>query len=573
MLSKATVCVIGSGAAGLITAHTLLYDHFDVQILTRDSSPGGVWSAEKNYPGLRINNVHGEFNFSALPMPVPKNGSDTGGRLTGEDMLRYMQRFSNDFLCRRIHYRIDVQRIRRDDNGRWVIQTVDLNTNSQDELFFDKLVLCTGGCCIPFVPSFMSPHAAEKYCFDGVVLHTAHFGSKLNEVLSKVNSRTSSSPGRVVVVGGGRSSQDVATYLANQNLDVTIVFDVADAILAVPIPLPDFIRKSRLLGIFSPHIMLRTRLERFLHTTRIGSFITRSLWKSITWSSFKAFAIPSDSPLRRAQSLFWGVRTNDEGIGRRDGRDFHKVVNAGLIDIVAPARVSSFGDDGRSVVLDDGRSVRADAVILGTGYTSSWDALFDEPTKEDIGLASGPVADHTVDEWNHYTSLQDPPPARSKHGEAGGKESHSPSSIYRGLVPAKNILKRDFAVNGAFLTTNNGYTYEVSAHWISSYFLADSFLKIPSSPEEALAHSARNAAWLRKRYPGMLNWANESYSSNIAFWSWPQAMDELLEDMSLPSMRSGGNWFTFPFKVISVNELKTLGAERAAKRRSAGIQP
>ncbi len=55
MLSNVTVCVIGSGAAGLITAHTLLNDNFDVQILTRDSSPGGVWSAEKIYPGLRIN--------------------------------------------------------------------------------------------------------------------------------------------------------------------------------------------------------------------------------------------------------------------------------------------------------------------------------------------------------------------------------------------------------------------------------------------------------------------------------------------------------------------------------------
>lgn len=104
-------------------------------------------------------------------------------------------------------------------------------------------------------------------------------------------------------------------------------------------------------------------------------------WGCLTLKTFqfKAFAIPSDSPLRRAQSLFWGVRTNDEGIGRRDGRDFHQLVNAGVIDIVAPARVSRFGDDGRSVVLKDGTSVRADAVILGTGYTSSWDTLFDGP--------------------------------------------------------------------------------------------------------------------------------------------------------------------------------------------------
>jgi dimethylaniline monooxygenase (N-oxide forming) len=36
-----SVGIIGSGAAGLITAHTLLCDGFDVTVLTRDSSPGG----------------------------------------------------------------------------------------------------------------------------------------------------------------------------------------------------------------------------------------------------------------------------------------------------------------------------------------------------------------------------------------------------------------------------------------------------------------------------------------------------------------------------------------------------
>ena len=54
-LSK-TVCVIGSGAAGLITAHTLLRDGFtNVDVISRDSSAGGIWAAERVYPGLVIN--------------------------------------------------------------------------------------------------------------------------------------------------------------------------------------------------------------------------------------------------------------------------------------------------------------------------------------------------------------------------------------------------------------------------------------------------------------------------------------------------------------------------------------
>ena len=48
--------IIGSGISGLITAHILLQDGFkSVEVLTRDSSVGGVWSEERIYPGLRIN--------------------------------------------------------------------------------------------------------------------------------------------------------------------------------------------------------------------------------------------------------------------------------------------------------------------------------------------------------------------------------------------------------------------------------------------------------------------------------------------------------------------------------------
>lgn len=51
-----SICVVGSGAAGLITAHTLLRDGFtNVSILSRDRSAGGVWAEERVYPELSIN--------------------------------------------------------------------------------------------------------------------------------------------------------------------------------------------------------------------------------------------------------------------------------------------------------------------------------------------------------------------------------------------------------------------------------------------------------------------------------------------------------------------------------------
>ncbi len=85
--------------------------------------------------------------------------------------------------------------------------------------------------------------------------------------------------------------------------------------------------------------------------------------------------MPQDSPLHKTHSLFWGLRTNDEGVGRSDG--FHSLVNAGKIHLVAPARASTFGADGRSIELLDGQIIEADAVILATGFSSSWNKIFD----------------------------------------------------------------------------------------------------------------------------------------------------------------------------------------------------
>ena len=43
-------------------------------------------------------------------------------------------------------------------------------------------------------------------------------------------------------------------------------------------------------------------------------------------------------------------------------------------------------------------------------------------------------------------------------------------------------------------------------------------------------------------------------------------VDELLEDMDLPIMRSGGNCLTWPFRVVDLKEIENLHEERAEKR-------
>ena len=49
---------------------------------------------------------------------------------------------------------------------------------------------------------------------------------------------------------------------------------------------------------------------------------------------------------------------------------------------------------------------------------------------------------------------------------------------------------------------------------------------------------------------------------DLSHHSWPQFVDDLLEDMGVRAMRSGGNWLSWPFKVVDLDEISTLKAER-----------
>jgi len=378
--------------------------------------------------------------------------------------------------------------------------------------------------------------------------------SRNNNILERTNSE--SEPKHVVVVGGGKSAQDASCHLVNEGRNVAIVFNKADAPLANKKPLPNYLRRSRLLSTLSPHIELRTRLERFLHTTWLGSKITHFVWDTLSSSSLDILEVPRNSPLRNTKSLFWNMHTTDEGVYRPDS--FYAAVSRRDIQAFPSTHVEGFGADGRSVILSTGERLPADVVILATGFTSSWSRLFDAETAEELGINKHPPRTQVKDAWESFMTLRDAPAAHPDSEQWA-------SSIHRGIVPAKNIEKRDFAINGAIFGANIGYTLEVAAHWISSYFLKD-IMQLPSSAEEALATGEYYAAWLRKRFPNECMLVNESYCGALCLWDWCQHVDTLLMDMHLPYMRSGGNWFTWPFQVIEQKEIATLGEERRARR-------
>ncbi|EKM52446.1 uncharacterized protein PHACADRAFT_149103 [Phanerochaete carnosa HHB-10118-sp] len=573
-----SICVIGSGAAGLISAQVLVQDGFkNVEVITCDQSPGGTWAEERMYPELKINNVYGEYRFSSLPMPPPTDTTKSGGRLGGEDMRLYMESFADRFLRGKLRYNTIVTNIRSakpdlstlssPPSKRWIITVRDRNTGEESQLRYDRVVLCTGGCSTPKYPVSLSPEAAKVKGFKGPVFHSLDFKKNVDKLLKAVQPQSDPNPGHAVVIGGGKSAWDAAAYLANRGRKVSVVFETSDSVMGTASPLPEFVRKSRLLAVLSSSRIINTRLEYvwFLHQTWLGSKITHFVWNRLAEDSFKALGVPKDSPLRNTHSLFWGLRLNDEGVPSPDR--FFGLVKDGKIDLIAPARATGFGSDGSSVILGDGRVIAADAVVLCTGFQSSWTDIFDKETYEEIGLDvhPPPPEDKEYRKEYAYASLANPSGTGALLRQLDPTAENA-AAIYRGIIPAKSILNRDFAVNGSIFTTNPGYVFEICAHWIASYFRRDPFLRVPTTVEAAVEDAERNNSWLRVRFPGMLGWANDSYSADMAMLGWPQLADTLLQDMDLPIMRSGGNWFTWPFKVLDLKEIEYLEEERIAKR-------
>jgi cation diffusion facilitator CzcD-associated flavoprotein CzcO len=62
------VCVLGAGIAGLVTAKVLRDDGFEVIVLEKLPTIGGVWAPSRTYPGLRTEQHARELRLFRFPV-------------------------------------------------------------------------------------------------------------------------------------------------------------------------------------------------------------------------------------------------------------------------------------------------------------------------------------------------------------------------------------------------------------------------------------------------------------------------------------------------------------------------
>ena len=171
-------------------------------------------------------------------MHPPDNSVNTGGRLSGEDVRKYMEDFAERFLKGKIRFETEVLNIRRGDHGRgWKVLVRDGGTGGVEKVsYYSRIILCTGvsfvrrcrlpirdliliyyfvvsqGCSSPHYPELLTPDAAKAARFFGPVLHSMHFSSRVDDLLTCTKPFDShEAPGApIIVVGGGKSAQECA---------------------------------------------------------------------------------------------------------------------------------------------------------------------------------------------------------------------------------------------------------------------------------------------------------------------------------------------------------------------------
>ncbi len=349
---RASVCVIGAGIAGLVTAKVFGEDGFDVTVFEKESALGGTWAAARSYPGLRTNNCKYTYAFSDFPYPESVDVYPQA-----DQVRRYLESYADHFGIRsRINFDRHVSRIARSSAGgdRYEIVLQPTGGGAEQSAEFDFVVVCNGVFHLPHMPTIEGMSD-----FAGRIVASCDVTDAIYE--------QSKHP---IVVGGGKSALDSATGAAKRGLSPTLVFRhphwIAPRFLPGGIP-GDFVILLRLTASTLRYHELHG-IDRFLQT--VGKPLSDLWWTFVSFIFPKILGMPREltpDPLPHDLERF-GV-----------GGEFFDEFNAGRAKAVA-GEIKRFKQN--SVELTNGKEIPADLVIFATGWEQDMSFLADDLREE-----------------------------------------------------------------------------------------------------------------------------------------------------------------------------------------------
>lgn len=310
--------VVGAGPGGLAVAAMLKRGGVETVVVDRADAVGSAW--RNHYERLHLHTVRWLSNLPGYKIP-----REFGRWVARDDVVRYLEQYA-------AHHRLNVQlgteisRVDRDGDG-WVLRS------PQGDINATYVVVANGHNHTADLPSW--PGADT---FTGELLHASRYRNAKPYVGK-----------HVVVVGSGNTGAEIALDL----------IETEAASVKVSIRTPPHIVFREQGGIVNPMLGVA-----FRHLPpKVFDPIAFKL-RALTIGDLTEYGLPAPT-----DGLYERV-LRDDSIPLVD-MGFLDAVKAGQVSIVAAVA----GFDGDNVLLSDGSSVRADAVIAATGYKRGLDPL------------------------------------------------------------------------------------------------------------------------------------------------------------------------------------------------------
>ena len=335
------VAVVGAGAAGIVTAKSLLDRGLAPTVFEKEAGSGGLWRSESTamWDSLRANISKYSLSFSDFPWP-----RSTSTFPQADEVGDYLERYVKNFLFDRIKWRpsCEVKSVRRMVDKKWtlLLSSPVADAENQNEEIFDHVVIASGF----FVGAKIS-REIRLGGFSGSIVHSSQYR------------RAEAYAGRrVVVVGASFSGAEIAAEISAKAKSVIHV--VSHPFYCTPRFLPTTNPESGAVS-FLPLDLVFYRREK-------DGFIDESLFAT-------------EDQHRKSHAYLHSLLGDAVGDAQGDQEarakgppmvavsdTYHGMLRSGRIDVQVGRLISA---QGNYLQLSDGRNLEAiDDIVICTGY-------------------------------------------------------------------------------------------------------------------------------------------------------------------------------------------------------------
>lgn len=466
----------------------------------------------------------GSYEFPDFPMSEEVYGVKPEGHIPGAVLHRYLTDFSRTYgIYDRLQFQTTVELVEPTLTGwRLTVKT----PQGERQIETTKIILATGLTSTPNMPEYKGSENFGKPLF-----HAKDFCQRAPELEGLKN---------VIVVGGAKSAYDVAYAMVEGGAEVDLIIkpESTGPVWIAPrkvTPLKhrtDTILNIRCMSWFSPcpwgHEDGYGGIRRFLNKTFVGRALMRGFWNLLGNDVLEQHKYDNHPELKKMKpwhSVFW--------IG--SGLSIYNY-NTSFFDMVRAGKVRVHIEnidrlEPGKVVLENGESLKADAIVCSTGWKKDSTLKFAGLEESGLGLPFSEKSQLELNKEFDGTILEQFPILKAQPQLQFQRRPAEPLRYYRFMVPPTFLNKRNIAFAGMISSVSTAICATVQGVWISAYM--DGKLEREAKTQEDLVQEVMlHTQWGKWRYPC-------GYGASLpdfVFEGIPYA-DMLLKDLGIKSHR------------------------------------